>query len=85
MPGAQLPKDFAKTTPDSPKAHVLASNPGTQQACEAVIANQIPQTATLRRADASWMLAITAIRNSGRFAAHGSNRDAHVGETYFGI
>lgn len=52
MPGAQLPKDFAKITPDSPKAHVLASNPGTEQARDAVIANQIPQTATVRRADA---------------------------------
>jgi len=31
---------------------VLASIPGTEQAREAVIANQIPQTATVRRSEA---------------------------------
>ncbi len=51
-PGEQLPRDFAKISPDSPKGHVLASIPGTEQAREAVIANQIPQTATVRRAEA---------------------------------
>ena len=52
VPGAQLPRDFARIAPESPKGHVLASIPGTEQAREAVIANQIPQTATVRRADA---------------------------------
>ena len=52
VPGEQLPHDFARLSPDSPKGHVLASIPGTEQAREAVIANQIPQTATVRRAEA---------------------------------
>lgn len=52
-PGGQLPRDFARISPDSPKGHVLASIPGTEQAREAVIANQIPQTATVRRSEAS--------------------------------
>jgi len=51
--GSQLPHDFAKIPPDSPKGNVLASVPGTEQAREAVIANQIPQTAAVRRAEAS--------------------------------
>ena len=51
--GSQLPGDFSKIPSDSPKASVLASVPGTQQAREAVIANQIPQTAAVRRAEAS--------------------------------
>ena len=48
-PGEQLPHDFATISPASPKGHVLASVPGTEQAREAVIANQVPQTATVRR------------------------------------
>jgi len=51
-PGAQLPGDFKRIPPEHPKGHVLASIPGTEQAREAVIANQIPQTATVRRGDA---------------------------------
>ncbi len=47
--GSMLPKDFTKIPPDHPKAVVLVSIPGTEQAKEAVIANQIPQTATVNR------------------------------------
>lgn len=50
--GEQLPHEFARISPDSAKGHVLASIPGTEQAREAVIANQIPQTATVRRGEA---------------------------------
>ena len=50
--GEQLPGDFTRIPPDSSKGHVLASIPGTEQAREAVIANQIPQTATVRRGEA---------------------------------
>jgi hypothetical protein len=52
VPGDQLPRDFTRISPDGPKGHVLASIPGTEQAREAVIANQIPQTATVRRSEA---------------------------------
>jgi hypothetical protein len=51
-PPDQLPRDFARISPQNPKGHVLASVPGTEQAREAVIANQIPQTATVRRSEA---------------------------------
>jgi hypothetical protein len=44
-----LPADFAKIPPYSPKASVLVSIPGTPQAKEALIANQIPQTAAISR------------------------------------
>ena len=50
--GNELPPDFAKIPIDNPKATVLASVPGTPQAKEALIANSIPQTATITRADA---------------------------------
>src|SRR5262249_9794961 len=46
---ASLPEDFAHIPDYSPKASVLASIPGTAQAKEAIIANQIPQTATISR------------------------------------
>jgi len=51
-----LPPDFARIPPYSPKAAVLASVPGTNQAKEALIANQIPQTAAIKRAAATLKL-----------------------------
>ena len=50
--GKELPPDFAKIPEDSPKAGVLASVPGTPPAKEALIANAIPQTATITRNEA---------------------------------
>jgi len=47
-----LPKDFAKIPEDHSKAGVLASVPGTGPAKEALIANSIPQTATISRGEA---------------------------------
>ena len=49
---SDLPPDFAKIPLDSPKSTVLASVPGTPQAQEAIIANSIPQTATITRSEA---------------------------------
>jgi hypothetical protein len=49
VPGGDLPSDFAEIPPYSPKASVLVSVAGTPQAKEALIANQIPQTATISR------------------------------------
>src|SRR5438552_18096802 len=48
-PYKQLPNGFAKIPATHPKANVLVSIPGTPQANEAVIANSIPQTATVQR------------------------------------
>ena len=48
----ELPPDFAKIPPDNPKATVLASVPGTPESKEALIANSIPQTATITRSEA---------------------------------
>ncbi len=49
---ADMPPDFAKIPLDSPKSTVLASVPGTPQATEGLIANSIPQTATIARSEA---------------------------------
>jgi hypothetical protein len=54
VPGASLPPDFAQIPDTSPKENVKASVPGTPQAQEAVIANQIPETATVYRAKAKF-------------------------------
>ena len=51
--GNALPADFAKIPPESPKSAVLASIPGTPEARESLIANSIPQTATVKRSQAS--------------------------------
>ena len=50
--GSDMPPDFAKIPENSPKATVLASVPGTPQAKEGLIANSIPQTATITRSEA---------------------------------
>ncbi|WP_343712422.1 hypothetical protein [Inquilinus sp.] len=53
VPSDSLPADFAKISPDDPKADVLVSVAGTPQAKEAAIAASIPQTATVSRRAAS--------------------------------
>jgi hypothetical protein len=53
VPGEDLPEDFAKIPENHPSGAVLASVPGTEQAREAMIANSIPQTAQVRRDEAS--------------------------------
>jgi hypothetical protein len=57
VPPGQLPADFQKIPADSEKSNVLASVPGTPQAQEAVIANSIPQTATIERTQAQLTVA----------------------------
>ncbi|MCD6395819.1 MAG: hypothetical protein J7M40_20230 [Planctomycetes bacterium] len=52
VPGDKLPPDFAKIPAGSAKANVLSSVPDTQQAREAVLDVQIPQTATVKRSEA---------------------------------
>jgi hypothetical protein len=49
---ADMSQDFAKIPMDNPKVTALASVPGTPQAKEALIANAIPQTATVTRSEA---------------------------------
>src|SRR4029077_483221 len=49
---ADMPADFSKIPTDHTKAVVLASVPGTPEAKEALIANSIPQTATITRSEA---------------------------------
>lgn len=48
----QLPATFQKISPDSPKADVLASVPGTDAAADALADAAIPQTAAIKRTDA---------------------------------
>jgi len=52
VPGSKLPVDFAKIPENHPKGEVLSAVPGTPQAREALIANTIPQTATVKRGEA---------------------------------
>ncbi|GAB7128073.1 hypothetical protein JCM19000A_25800 [Silvimonas sp. JCM 19000] len=50
--GDKLPDDFLKIPSESAKGSVLASIPGTPEARESLIANSIPQTATVNRQQA---------------------------------
>ncbi|TMQ74176.1 MAG: carbohydrate-binding family V/XII [Candidatus Eisenbacteria bacterium] len=47
--GDQLPPSFARVPPGSPKANILASVAGTDQADDAVADAEIPQTSAIRR------------------------------------
>ncbi len=49
VPGDRLPPDFAQIPATHSKANVLVAVAGTPQANEALIANSIPQTATIKR------------------------------------
>jgi hypothetical protein len=57
--GGDLPADFAKIPANSPKAHVLASVPGTVEASDAVMLAQIPTTAIVNRAEAEAKAKVT--------------------------
>ncbi len=52
LPAEELPEDFARIPQDSDLAGLRANIPGTPEAKEAVLANQIPQTAEVSRKDA---------------------------------
>ncbi|MGZ3458424.1 MAG: hypothetical protein ACXU86_07940, partial [Archangium sp.] len=45
----ELPADFQKISLEHPRSRVLASVPGTQQAAEAVLLAQVPQTARVNK------------------------------------
>jgi len=49
LPGDKLPHDFAAIPDSSPKENVKASVPGTPQASEALVANNIPQSTAVAR------------------------------------
>lgn len=49
---SRLPADFAKIPSDGPKGAVLASIAGTPEARESLVANSVPQTATVNRREA---------------------------------
>ena len=53
----KLPADFKKIPDSSPKANVLASIAGTQEAKDAVMESYIPQTATIKRGEVSLNIA----------------------------
>lgn len=50
---AELPRGFAHIPPAHDKGHVLAAVPGTELAAEALVADELPETATVRRAAAT--------------------------------
>jgi uncharacterized protein (TIGR03000 family) len=52
VPGDKLPSGFAKIPEENPRGNVLASIPGTPAAEESLIANSIPQTATIKTDEA---------------------------------
>lgn len=52
--GNALPADFSRIAGGHPKSSVLASVPGTPEARDAVVAAQVPQTATVNRKEASF-------------------------------
>jgi hypothetical protein len=49
VPADTLPKSFSKIEKDSEKAYLRSSVAGTEEATEAFLESQIPQTATIRR------------------------------------
>jgi hypothetical protein len=52
VPGADLPADFAMIPDDHPTGSIRAAVPGTAEAQESVIANSVPEIATVKRSAA---------------------------------
>lgn len=79
---ADMPPDFANIPTDNPKARVLASVPGTPQAKEALIANSIPQTATITRSEAKLSVQydgeVTLVSIPGTSMSYANNTSAAV-------
>jgi hypothetical protein len=92
VPGSNLPKDFTKIPPENPKYSVLVSIPGTEQAKEAVIANQIPQTATVQRSQAKLTVAYDGAPQfrpiegtSMEYAINTSSEVVHAAGRYYAV
>ena len=49
VPGRELPDEFAKIPENDPAGEVLVAVPGTSQAQEALVENEVPETATVQR------------------------------------
>src|SRR6185437_3668056 len=90
--GNDLPEDFAKIPPDSPKAAVLASVPGTTQAADAVMLAQIPTTAVISKKEAEAKVKVAydgdpqfkPIENTSlQYATNTSDRVIKVGDLYY--
>jgi hypothetical protein len=87
---AALPPDFKKLPLDHPRAHVLASIPGTRQADEAIITASIPQTAQIDRKTAKAQVhyigdpAFEEIPGTGvSYASNTPNDVLKVGDLYY--
>jgi hypothetical protein len=91
--GNDLPKDFAKIPPDSPKAAVLSSVPGTIQAQDAVLLAQIPQTAVVNKKEAAAKAKVTYAGGTPdfkpiegtnlKYAANSQEQVIKVGDLYY--
>ncbi len=66
VPGASLPADFAMIPDNHPTESVRASVPGTPEAQEAVIANSVPQVATVKRNAATLEITYDGPPSSGQ-------------------
>jgi len=86
-----LPDDFAQIPSDSAKASVLSSVPNTEAAKMAVIRNQIPQTAVVRRDQAKFSVSydgqpdFVKIPSTKVYYAKNANQAVfRVGNEYYG-
>jgi hypothetical protein len=82
VPGSKLPADFPQIPADSDVGDVRANVPGTTEAEEAVMDNQVPQTATVSRKDATLEVAYDGDpkfeRISGTTMSYAVNTDKSV-------
>lgn len=91
IPADQLPDRFAEIPFDSDMGHILVSVAGTEQANEAVMENQIPQTAAIKR-DATIAVEYDGdpqfepIEGTGMaYAANTGDQVIEVGRDYYAV
>jgi hypothetical protein len=90
--GDKLPADFTKIPKNSPKANVLASVPGTQEAADAVMLAQIPTTAVVNRKQAEAEVKVSydgkpqfapVEQTSLKYATNTPDKVIQVGDLYY--
>ena len=92
LSSADLPADFSKIPPDSPRGSVLVSVPGTAEAREAALQAQVPHLATVDRKKATLDVVYAGepdfepIEGTDlTYAANTSYAVVHAGDMYYAV
>lgn len=92
VPGDQLPEDFRNLPKDFPKQGVLASIPGTEEAADAAMDAEIPQTTVINKKTAKFNPTYDGAPDfkkvegtSMQYAVNTPNQITKIGDKYYAV